>query len=674
MVLAGPGSGKTTVVTKRVQYMVQEYGIPASSILVITFTKAAATEMKERYLRLMKEEHTSVSFGTFHAVFFNILKLAYGFTAGNILREEVRYQYLKETVERLRLDVDDEKEFLSGISAEISLLKNERISLENYFSKNCSEEIFRTIYTEYEEKKQRARLIDFDDMLLHTWELLTKRPDILSAWQRKFRYLLVDEFQDINQLQYDILKLLAAPEDNLFIVGDDDQSIYRFRGAKPEIMLNFQKDYPSAGQVILNDNFRSTEQIVEAAGRVIVHNQMRFPKEITARGGDGCPVRVLEFPDQQQECVYILKELQRYQELGKAWSDTAVIYRTNTQPRILLQKLMEFNIPFRVRDQMPDLFEHWIAKNIFCYIRLAMGSRQRKDLLPVLNRPKRYMNRECLDDETINWEHMLSYYEDRGYVCDRIEKLQYDLKMMSRMGPFAAVSYIRHVVGYDGYLREYAQFRRMNPEELFDVMGELEESARSCKTFDEWFEYVEKYKEEMEHMRSRQQEVKDGVQLTTMHSSKGLEYEQVFILDAAEGITPYKKAVLDEDLEEERRMFYVAMTRAKKELTICYARKQASHELAPSRFLQELRGGDAKEGSQPDRGRRGKARPEAGSGRARFGRPGAGLEGKAAESAAKAANDRRGAEEHFRNKETGERRNPLEKEMERIHRNRRRGL
>ena len=674
MVLAGPGSGKTTVVTKRVQYMVQEYGIPASSILVITFTKAAATEMKERYLRLMKEEHTSVSFGTFHAVFFNILKLAYGFTAGNILREEVRYQYLKETVERLRLDVDDEKEFLSGISAEISLLKNERISLENYFSKNCSEEIFRTIYTEYEEKKQRARLIDFDDMLLHTWELLTKRPDILSAWQRKFRYLLVDEFQDINQLQYDILKLLAAPEDNLFIVGDDDQSIYRFRGAKPEIMLNFQKDYPSAGQVILNDNFRSTEQIVEAAGRVIVHNQMRFPKEITARGGDGCPVRVLEFPDQQQECVYILKELQRYQELGKAWSDTAVIYRTNTQPRILLQKLMEFNIPFRVRDQMPDLFEHWIAKNIFCYIRLAMGSRQRKDLLPVLNRPKRYMNRECLDDETINWEHMLSYYEDRGYVCDRIEKLQYDLKMMSRMGPFAAVSYIRHVVGYDDYLREYAQFRRMNPEELFDVMGELEESARSCKTFDEWFEYVEKYKEEMEHMRSRQQEVKDGVQLTTMHSSKGLEYEQVFILDAAEGITPYKKAVLDEDLEEERRMFYVAMTRAKKELTICYARKRASHELAPSRFLQELRGGDAKEGSQPDRGRRGKARSEAGSGRARFGRPGAGLEGKAAESATEAAKVRRGSEGYFRNEGKRERRNPLEKEMERIHRNRRRGL
>lgn len=590
LVLAGPGSGKTTVVTRRVQYLVQDCGIPPASILVITFTKAAAGEMKERFLRLMGEEHTAVSFGTFHAVFFSILKLSYGFTAGNILREETRYQYLKETVERLRLEIDDENEFLTGISAEISLLKNERISPEHYFSKNCSEEIFRKIYEEFEERKRRARQIDFDDMLVYTWELLSQRPDILSAWQKKFRYILVDEFQDINQIQYDILKLLARPEDNLFIVGDDDQSIYRFRGAKPEIMLNFQKDYPGAGQVVLSDNFRSTKQIVEAAGQVIRWNQARFAKEIHARGGDGPPVKTLEFTDQQQECLYILRELQRASENGGKWSDTAVLYRTNTQPRLLIQKLMEFNVPFRVRDQMPNLFEHWIAKNLFCYIRLAMGSNLRRDLLPILNRPKRYMNRECLDDEVISWEHMLMYYEDKGYVCDRIDKLRYDLKMLGRMGPFAAVSYIRHVIGYDDYLREYAQFRRMNEEDLLETAEELQESARPFKTYDEWFDYIEKYKEEMEQMRRQQKEVRDGVQLATMHSSKGLEYERVFILDAAEGVTPYKKAVLDADLEEERRMFYVAMTRAKKELTVCYAKKQSSHEMKPSRFLKELRG------------------------------------------------------------------------------------
>ena len=595
LVLAGPGSGKTTVVTKRVQYLVQDCHISPSSILVITFTKAAATEMKERFLRLMEQSeekpqgYGNVLFGTFHAVFFNILKLSYGFTAANILREETRYQYMKEIVDRLKLEIDDENEFISGVLGEISLIKNERIALEHYFSKNCAEDIFRKIFASYEQRKRNARLIDFDDMLSYTWELLTKRPDILEAWQKKFRYILVDEFQDINRLQYDILRLLAQPENNLFIVGDDDQSIYRFRGAKPEIMLNFQKDFPTAGRVLLNDNFRSTRQIVNAAGRVIRKNQSRFAKEITARGGEGPGVRILAFEDQQQECLYLLKEMQEYKKNGGAWQQMAVLYRTNTQPRLLIQKFMEFNVPFRVRDQVPNLFEHWIAKNLFCYIRLACGSKLRKDLLPVLNRPKRYMNRECLNDEIICWEYMMDYYKDKPYVCDKIERLQYDLKMLGRMGPFAAINYIRHVMGYEEYLKEYAEFRRMDAEDLMEVLNELQESARAYKTYDEWFAYMERYKKEMDEMRKRQQEVKEGVHLATMHSSKGLEYDKVFILDAAEGITPYKKAVLDADLEEERRMFYVAMTRAKKELTICWAKKQFSHELTVSRFVEEMK-------------------------------------------------------------------------------------
>ncbi|MDO4261086.1 MAG: ATP-dependent helicase [Eubacteriales bacterium] len=596
LVLAGPGSGKTTVVTKRVQYLVQDCGISPSSILVITFTKAAATEMKERFARLMEKSgsaetgYGNVSFGTFHAVFFGILKLAYGFTAANILREETRRAYVKESIGRLRLEIDDESEFLTGILAEISLIKNERIALEHYFSKNCPEEVFRKIYAEYEDRKRAARLLDFDDMLLYTWELLSQREDILSAWQNKFLYILVDEFQDINRLQYDILRLLAAPQDNLFIVGDDDQSIYRFRGAKPEIMLHFGKDYPDAGRVLLNDNFRSTGQIVEAAGRLIAGNKTRFPKEITARGGDGPPVKALEFPDQQQECLYILKELQAWRAGGGRLEDVAVIYRTNTQPRMLIQKLMEYNVPFRVRDQFPNLFTHWIARDLFCYIRLAMGSGLRKDLLPVLNRPKRYMNRECLDDERISWEHMLTYYEDKSYVCDKIERLQYDLRMLGRMGPFAAISYIRQVVGYGEYLKEYAQFRRMNADDLTEVLDELAESAKGYASYDEWFAHIESYTEEMQKMQKRQQEVREGVHLTTMHSSKGLEYDKVFILDAAEGVTPYKKAVLDPDLEEERRMFYVAMTRAKRELTVCWTKKLGSREHKPSRFLAEMAG------------------------------------------------------------------------------------
>ncbi len=249
-------------------------------ILVITFTKAAASQMKERFQRAMGDQKCPVTFGTFHAVFFGILKHAYHFASTNILREEQKYQYIKEIIEKMDLEIEDESEFISGIITEISLVKNDRIPLEHYYSTNCPEEVFREIYGSYQKKLERARLLDFDDMLVYTWELFKERPDIRSGWQKRFRYILIDEFQDINQIQYEVVRMLAQPEDNLFIVGDDDQSIYRFRGARPEIMLNFGKDYPQAAVVKLEENYRSVENIIAGAGRVIRNNTTRYPKEI----------------------------------------------------------------------------------------------------------------------------------------------------------------------------------------------------------------------------------------------------------------------------------------------------------------------------------------------------------------------------------------------------------
>lgn len=394
LVLAGPGSGKTTVITHRTKKLIEEDGISPSNILVITFTKAAAMEMQQRFLQLMGGKRLPVSFGTFHAVYFQILKYAYNYRAENIIREEKKYEILRNIVHKTELDISDENEFVANLLSEISNVKGEMLDVAYYYSKNCPEEVFKKIFREYNDTLIRANLIDFDDMLVMCYELLTKRKDILKLWQDKYRYILIDEFQDINRVQYEVIRLLAKPQDNLFIVGDDDQSIYRFRGARPEIMLNFRKDYPQSGQVLLNDNFRSTTQIVEAAGRVIARNKTRFPKNIIARGGDGALVRSLEFPDQQQECTYILREIQNWQARGGSLRQVAVIYRTNTQPRVVIQKLMEYNLPFRVRDQVPNLFQHWIARDLFCYMRLAMGSGLRKDLLPVLNRPKRYLSRE----------------------------------------------------------------------------------------------------------------------------------------------------------------------------------------------------------------------------------------------------------------------------------------
>ena len=232
--------------------------------------------MKQRFQTLVEGQRFPVSFGTFHAVFFSILKYAYHYDASNIIREEQRVQIIRELMERYHVDVEDEADFVSGILSEISAVKGEMIDLNHYYSKNCSEELFKKLYQGYMEILLRQRLLDFDDMLVMCYELFTQRKDILAAWQQKYRYILVDEFQDINRVQYEIVRMLAAPENNLFIVGDDDQSIYRFRGAKPEIMLGFTKDYPQAKQTLLGINYRSTAQIVEAAGRLIRHNKTRY--------------------------------------------------------------------------------------------------------------------------------------------------------------------------------------------------------------------------------------------------------------------------------------------------------------------------------------------------------------------------------------------------------------
>lgn len=595
LVLAGPGSGKTTVITQRTRYLIEDCQIEPSQILVITFTKAAAKEMRERFLRQIKSDGTKVSFGTFHAVFFQILKLAYGYRAENILREEQKYQFLRDCVRKAKLELDDEGEFLTDVAAEISRVKNERCDLNSYQASVCNCAIFRRIFEDYDNRLRRSNLIDFDDMLVYCYELLRERPDILGAWQRKYRYILVDEFQDINQLQYDIVRLLAAPEDNLFIVGDDDQSIYRFRGAKPRIMLHFEKDYPKARRVLLDANFRSTAEIVKGAGKVIGHNRERFPKEIYAAKGPGFGIITHEFPGQEEENVCIVEKIRAYREKGGAYSDIAVLFRTNTQPRLLVEELMSAGIPFRMRDRLPNLYDHWIVKDIFTYVRMAQGSRKRSDFLQVMNRPKRYLGRECLEEEEISFEALLCCYEDKPWVCERIEKLQGDLRMIGRLSPFGALHYIRNVVGYEEYLREYAEYRNRKPEELLEVLDELSALAKGFQTFEEWSVHIKEYKRELERQAKAQERESNSVSLATMHSSKGLEYRIVFIPDANEKVTPHKRAFLDEDIEEERRLFYVAMTRAKELLYIFSVKKLYNRKAERSRFLEELLEEDGEE-------------------------------------------------------------------------------
>ncbi len=593
LVLAGPGSGKTTVITHRTKKLIEEEGISPSNILVITFTRAAAMEMQQRFLQLMGGKRLPVSFGTFHAVYFQILKYAYNYRAENIIREEKKYEILRNIVHKTELDISDENEFVANLISEISNVKGEMLDVAYYYSKNCPEEVFKKIFREYNDTLIRANLIDFDDMLVMCYELLTKRKDILKLWQDKYRYILIDEFQDINRVQYEVIRLLAKPQDNLFIVGDDDQSIYRFRGARPEIMLNFEKDYPETKKIILDTNYRSTPEIVAAAGKLIRNNKKRFEKQIRAERENGSKPVILPFDNVYKECNYILEEIEQLIAKGLTYQDMAVLYRTNTNPRTLLEKLMEHNIPFCMKDVIPNLYDHFIAKDIIAYINAAVDFREkgvmkRGDMLRLINRPKRYISRDVFPRAEVNLEDVKRFYQDKGYVLERISKLEYDLAMIRNMNPYAAIQYIRHGIGYEEYLTEYAEYRRMKPEELYDVLEELSEAAKPYKTYREWFKKIEEYGEELKKQARERQEKKDGITLATMHSSKGLEYRAVFIIDANETITPHKKALLPEDIEEERRLFYVAVTRAKDWLYICHCRERYGKETDVSRFVEEM--------------------------------------------------------------------------------------
>ena len=588
MVLAGPGSGKTSVIVERTAYMINEGGISPSNILVVTFSKAAAREMKERFLSFSGQQYTPVTFGTFHGVFYGILKQAYGFTAANILSEEEKFSILKELTLNYGGDLAEEGDFPEEIAKEISVVKGNKISLEHYYSSCCPDEVFRQIYQGYREMCQSRRKLDFDDMILYCYELFSQRKDILAAWQKKFQYILVDEFQDINQLQYDIVRMLAQPQNNLFIVGDDDQSIYHFRGARPEIMLNFTRDYPEAETVTLNVNYRCSGQILSSAMRVIGENKKRFSKQLSTPNQNGEAVQVREFQNPREEYLAVVSELRERMESGERLEDTAILLRTNQEAEGLVGALMERQVPFNMKEKLPNLFQHWICRNLLAYMHFAAGEKSRKYFLEFMNRPNRYISRDALSlSQVVSFEELKGFYKDKDWMCDRITTLETHLRVLKGLAPYAAINFIRKGMGYEEYLREYAEYRKIKPEELSEILDRLTESTKGMNSLEEWEAYIKEYTEKLEEQARKAEQEREGVLISTLHGVKGLEYDHVYILNVNEGSMPYRKAVLEPAIEEERRLFYVGMTRARKQLALCYVRQQYEKKREPSRFLKE---------------------------------------------------------------------------------------
>lgn len=587
MVLAGPGSGKTFVITHRVCHLIEKQNIRPENILVVTFSKAAAVEMRERFIKLMPDKQGErVTWGTFHSVYFHLLRTAYGYRGDQVITDAERYDVIRELMKKNQMESEDVVGLGTEILSEIAIVKQERMDILHYYAHSCPADLFRQIFVDYEKSISERKKIDFEDMLVMTYELLSQREDIRRACENRYQYILVDEFQDINRMQYEIIQLIAGERANLTIVGDDDQSIYRFRGAKPEIMLGFAKDYPKVKKVLLDINFRSTTQIIEAAGKLIAHNKERFEKQITAARGNGRPVDVIRFKNVYQEVKSIIDDISDYVKAGHSLDDIAILYRTNLQPRLMTEMLMQYNIPFVMKDNIPNLYDHWIARDIKSYLRLSIGMAKRGDLLRICNRPNRYIKREALQFSDGQIRDLFKYYEDKPYMIERIAQLKTNLRAIQNMRPGMAVRFIRKGIGYDEFLEEYAQYHGIEEDELLGILGELEQSADRSETILDWFSHMEEYKEKL--AQTKKQEEKIGVRLMTFHSSKGLEYKIVYMIDCNQGITPHRKAKAIEDMEEERRMFYVAMTRAKDRLYV-YSADSSFHKKAElSDFVKEI--------------------------------------------------------------------------------------
>lgn len=598
MVLAPPGSGKTLIVTERTRYLIEESGVRPDQILVITFTRYAAREMKERFERLTAGKNYPVTFGTFHSIFYGILKCAYGIGANNLMSEKESSVLLQEVLDQTDIEstpeVEDEEELVRELLREVGMVKNGLCHLKDFHSKYLTQDEFAEVFRSYEHQKKELKKFDFDDMLVQCYALFRKKPEILQGWQKRFQYILIDEFQDINRVQYEVIRMLAAPRYNLFVVGDDDQSIYGFRGAKPELMLYMKQEFPSLRTISLTVNYRSTEFITGAAARVILHNDTRFYKRVQSFRGRGQNVHVQEVLDEQEEAQYVTEEIQKKLDQGIKPGEIAVLFRAAVQARMISEILSEHRIPFEMRDYVTNFYRHFIVKDMMAYLQLAAGKRDRSLFLTICNRPLRYLARNSMENRQVNFEDLRKFYCDKDWMLDIIDQFDVDVRMMKNMAPYAAIQYIRKKIGYDDFLKEYAEKHQISWKQLMDVMAELEERSKNFKSYDEWEIHIAKYTQELEEQQAKARKIKgereNKVQLMTIHSAKGLEFEDVFVIHANEGEIPHQKAEKKDKIEEERRLFYVALTRAKNNLCISYITQKNGNSIKPSRFVEELLG------------------------------------------------------------------------------------
>lgn len=582
IVIACPGSGKTTTILARTQHMI-EAGIAPDKILVVTFTKNAAVEMKERFQKQCQQVGTV--FCTIHSLCFSVLRHHDNLDARCILKEWEPYKFFRDL---LSDDVayEDMEAFSRTVLSDISYVKNARLNPAayevQYRTKNGKVD-FSVYYHKYEDWKKQQGRIDFDDMLLMCHHIFTQDKQELELWQEMYPYVIIDEYQDTNIIQSEIFYMLSGKHGNLCVVGDDDQSIYGFRSADSSIMLNFEKQFPDAKRFSLDTNYRSGKEIIREAGNLIGHNHTRFPKDFKAFHSYKGRVLKHRCPTSEDAVEYILDSIETARNKGLPYEEMAVLFRMNKQAVPVIAAFLEAEIPFHTNDTVPDIHKEFFFQDIRHYYALANDMEdQKRHLQFVLNHPSRYLKKTDFANCEPTEEKMLQQIKrlciTQGKYEEKAEQLRGLFRLIRSLRGCAPSEFVKRLFNfrYEAWVEEYAKFMHRDIDNVLTSYEQVKKEAGQFKTMEEWLTYADAYAE----MLREKKEKKEGIALSTFHGAKGLEWQKIFILDADEGITPHKKAVSDAEIEEERRMFYVAITRTKDELDILYRN--------PSYFLKEM--------------------------------------------------------------------------------------
>lgn len=591
MVLAGPGSGKTTVITHRIKNLIEKAEVRPENILVVTFTKAAAISMQKRFSTLMNGgKGQPVTFGTFHSVFYKILRKSRRYEATEILSERQKTDYIREIIGRYGISSNDISELSQNIINDIGNIKGNMLNAQEYEPSCCKKEDFIKVYNAYNLELKKDGKMDFDDILRECYLLLCENHTILEQWRELYKYILIDEFQDINRIQMNIIELLASPLNNIFVVGDDDQSIYGFRGAKPEIMIEFKDYYPEAELIVLDVNYRSTQSIINVAGRVIENNKTRLDKCAHANNDKDFQPDIRKFRNQVEELKFVVSKIKEYEKQGISLSEMAILVRNNSQIQEISSFLKNRKIEAESGKHRSNIYNGMVAKDILSYVRGALkfdGTYFNEDLIYVLNKPQRYISRQVVLSVNMNISAVR-----RIYSKNNIDSFLFHIEMIRKLPPQAALSYIRKGAGYEEYLRLYAIENNIPMSGLLKQLEQLVQECSKFNTLEQWINSIDSAQnsegQNFGKKSSGEGDTNNRINIMTMHGSKGLEFKAVFIVDANQGIIPTSKALRERDFEEERRLFYVAITRAIDYLNIYAVEERLGCPIEVSMFVEEM--------------------------------------------------------------------------------------